>query len=470
MKSLVVFLLVTSVAAAQPVEHPAQSEAALAVEVVAPRGELDAGAVRAAIARELDIATIEPGAFVPALGRLRVSVDRSAVHVAYEPAAGAASERSLSLPALADERVQLVAYVAANMIRDQASELLAQLHAPPPVVIDQQPPSATPPIIIPPPRVLDTIQPPVDQQPLEVEIPATIGFVPPLEVDRLVGAHVIVGAGLHALVGSTDGSRYISIAGLADIEREFASGLQLAGIAAVAGRVDGAQVGGIASVTHDMHGIQIGGIANVASRVDGMQIGGIANVAGDVHGMQIGGIVNIADDLHGVQLGVINISNGDDDAYPIGLINYSRTAGIAIDGWAESTGLAALALRHGPRHLHNVWSLGWSPDYDHVLVGAGLGTTLRIAGRMGIDIDALHWWTSIWTGSSNMLNQLRMTLAVPLGPIDVLVGGAANLYVGDGMDEKLGFSPALARTLSNASSTEVVGWPSLYAGVRVHAR
>ncbi|HEY1548607.1 MAG TPA: hypothetical protein VGG28_12335, partial [Kofleriaceae bacterium] len=422
--------------------------------------------------RELDIATIEPGAFVPALGRLRVSVDRSAVHVVYEPATGAASARSLTLPALPDERVQLVAYVAANMIRDQASELLAQLHAPPIVIIDQQPPSATPPAILPPPRIVDdsfsgTVA--IDA-PVEVEIPATIGFVPPLEVDRLVGAHVIVGAGLHALVGSTDGSRYISVAGLADIEHQFASGLQLAGIAAIAGRVDGVQAGGIASVAHDVHGMQLGGIANVASRVDGMQLGGIANVAGDVHGMQVGGIVNLADDLHGVQLGLVNISSGDDDAYPIGLINYSRTAGVAIDGWAESTGLAALALRHGPRHLHNVWSLGWSPNFDHALVGAGLGTTLRIAGRMGIDIDALHWWTSLFTGSSNMLNQLRATLAIPLGPIDLLAGAAANIYVGDGMDEKIGFSPTLARTLSNASATEVVGWPSLFVGVRVHAR
>jgi hypothetical protein len=453
MKSLVVLLLVTSVALAQPVEHPAQTDVALAVEVIAPRGELDAGAVRVAIARELDITTIEPGAFVPALGRLRVSVDRSAVHVAYEPAAGAASERSLTLPTLPDERVQLVAYVAANMIRDQASELLAQLHAPPPIVIDVRPPSSAPPAILPPPRVVDAIEPPVER-PLEVEIPATIGFVPPLEVDRLVGAHVIVGAGLHALVGSTDGSRYISIAGLADIEHEFASGVQLAGIAAISGRVDGVQAGGIASVARDVHGIQLAGIANVA---------------GDVHGMQVGGIVNLADELHGVQLGLVNISSGDDDAYPIGLINYSRTAGFAIDGWAESTRLVALALRHGPRHLHNVWSLGWSPDYDHVLVGAGLGTTLQIAGRMGIDIDALHWWTSLFTGSSNMLNQVRATLAIPLGPIDVLAGGAANLYVGDGMDEKIGFSPVLARTLSNASATEVVGWPSLYVGVRVHA-
>src|ERR1700749_3232361 len=139
MKSLLVIAMLVAVASAQPIEHPAQTEPALAVEIVAPKGELDAASVRAAIERELDVAAIEPTAFVPALGRLRVSVDHAVVRVAYEPASGVASERSLTLPPLPDERVQLVAYVAANMIRDQAGDLLAQLKAPPPVVmIDAQ--------------------------------------------------------------------------------------------------------------------------------------------------------------------------------------------------------------------------------------------------------------------------------------------------------------------------------------------
>ncbi|HEY3803582.1 MAG TPA: hypothetical protein VGL61_13280 [Kofleriaceae bacterium] len=478
MKSLIVLIMLAAAAAAQP-----QPAATLAVEVVAPHGELDDAAIKGAIARELDVAVVEPSS-AHVLGTLRVEVDGTVVRVTYAPLAGDSITRELALPALASDRVQLVAFAAANMIRDQVSELLAQLSQPLP------PPP--PPLVIPAPA---TISPAPD-----VEVPATIGFVPPLALDRIAGDRVIVGAGLHALVGANDGSRYASISGLVDRERDFADGMQLAGLAAVAGRAHGAQIGGIASIagpadglqlagiasvatrseglqiggvasiTRSMHGLQIGGVASVATRVDGMQIGGVANIGGDVHGAQIG-LVNVADDLHGLQVGLVNISDGDDDAYPIGLFNYSRSAGIAMDAWGESTRFAGLALRHGPRHLHNVWTVGWSADYSHTLVGAGLGTTLRIADRAGIDIDAVHWWTSVWTGSSNQIDQLRATLAVPIGPIDLLAGAAANIYVGDGMDENAGFHPVLERTLSGATaSMQVVGWPSLFAGVRVHAR
>jgi len=450
MKWLLAITMLASTAVAQPIEHPAQTEPALAVEVIALHGELDANAVRDAIAHELDIAIVGPSTPVPSLGLLRVAVADGAVHISYLPVAGDAIERDLAMPPLAGDRVELVAYAAANMIRDQVRDLLASLQRPPP------------PVILPP------VIPPPAPPPIEREVPATLGFVPPLSIDRLVAPHAYVGFGVHALVGENDGSRYASISGLADIQRQLAYGLQVGGVASIAGATSGLQIGGVATITRAMYGMQLGGVTTVASRVDGAQIAGVTAIGGDVHGAQIS-LVNVAGNLHGMQLGLVNVSDGGDDAYPIGLFNFARNGGVALDGWAESTRLTGLALRHGARHLHNVWTLGWSPDYDHVLVGAGLGTTLLIAGRTGIDIDAVHWWTDVWSGSQNQLDQLRATLAIPIGPIDLLAGAAANVYVGDAMDERAGFRPLLAHTYSS-SSTNVVGWPTLFAGLRVHAR
>lgn len=482
-----------AIAQAQPALHPEPLPAAspatrveLALDLAATGAPaLDADAVQAAIAAELGVHVTRGDAFAPALGRLHVLVDAGAVRVSYEPAAGSAIERSVALPDRADERVQVIAFVAANLVRDQAGELLAALAAPPPA----PPPAPTPARLDPPPLLVPAATPvlaPVGAP--EVELAATIGFIPPLAVDRLAGSRVIVGAGLHALIGATDGARYVSISGLVDTQRVFVAGFQIAGLGAIAGRLDGGvQLGGLGAIARGdadglqvgglvaaaggrMRGIQLGGLAAIAERVDGVQVAGIANVGGDVHGAQIG-VVNVARAMHGLQVGVVNVMDDGDDAYPIGLLNFARNGGVAVDAWAESSKLSALALRHGPRHLHNVWSLGWSPDHDHVLAGAGLGTTLRIADRATLDVDALAWWTDVWAGKLSQLDQLRATVAIPLGPVEAIGGVAANVYVGRGMNESADFHPWLARTLtSDTATTHVVSWPTAFVGVRVRAR
>jgi hypothetical protein len=334
-------------------------------------------------------------------------------------------------------------------------------------------------------------------------IPATIGLVPPLTLDRLAGTEVSVGVGVHGLVGSTDGSTIASVSGLVDVQRRFANGLQVGGVAAVtrgpvegaqvggvgtyaarvhglqvggvetyAGRVDGAQIGGVAAVTGAMRGIQVGGVAAVAERSRGVQIGGVATVGGDVHGLQVG-VVNVAGKMHGVQLGVINVSDDGDDAYPIGLFNFSRNGRVEVDGWVESTQLTGIALRHGPKHIHNIVAFARARDHDHVLAGLGIGLHHPLsegARPLALDLDAINWWTDVWSGDLSQLDQLRVTLAVPVGPIDLIAGAAANVYISDTMDESANFHPVIARQLGDDNGVHVVSWPSVFAGVRMHAR
>jgi len=495
---LIISLLVAPVApvaTAQPVTHPDMGPA-LGVEVLAPAHEVDPAAVRAAIAGELAVEVTDATAFAPRLGRLEILVDHGELRIAYHPAAGTVIERTLALPVADDERVQLIAYVATNLVRDQASEILAGLHPPPP----REP--------APPPTPYTTRR-----------IPATIGVVPGAAVDRVFGEHVVVGFGLHVLVGATDGSEYASVSGLVDVQREFANGAQLGGVAAVSrgtvdgvqiggvaayttdglhgiqiagvaaaskhvegvqiggvtsiarGRVEGLQIGGVASIARRVDGVQLGGVASIARRVDGVQLGGVASVGGDVRGMQIG-VVNVARRMRGVQLGVVNLSDDGDDAIPIGLVNYARNGRLAAEGWVESSRLSAAAIRHGTRHVHNTWAVGWSPDHDHVLVGAGLGAHVALGGATSpaVDIDTMHWLTNVWDGETGQLSQLRASLAVPLGGVEVFGGAAANVYVSDEMDESASFHPVLERRTTTSGGTSVVVWPSAFVGVRLRAR
>jgi hypothetical protein len=503
MKSKLVISFMTMAAlpaVAQPVESPSNAAPALEAPVtqlelavdIAAAGELDHDAIRLALASELGVSIVDRDAFAPSVGRLAIDVAGGVLRLTYQPAQGERVERSVALPSAASDRVQLIGFLATNLVRDQVSALLATM-PPPPV--------ARPVVVVPPP----VVEPKVEKRASRgTSIPATIGFIPPLAVDRIAGSEVTVGLGVHLIAGMTDSSTIASVSGIVDIQRNTASGLQIGGIGTIAGRhvhgiqvggiatyspnVDGGQVGGVATVARRLHGVQVAGVAavaqrvdgmqvagvaNVAERVDGVQIGGVANVAGNVDGAQIG-VINVAKRMRGLQLGVLNISDDGDGAYPIGLLNFARNGRVEVDGWVESSKLSAIALRHGPKHIHNIVALGWTPDHDHVLAGLGLGFHRNLSSGprpLTLDVDAMNWWTNVWEGELGQLNQLRVTVAVPVGAVDVFAGAAANVYISDEMDESEHFNPQFtAKRVMTDGGTQVVSWPSVFAGVRMHAR
>ena len=499
-------LLLAAPAAAEP----------LGVDVLAPQAEVDPAEIRAAIAAELGLDVTDASGFAPVLGRLEIAVDQGEVRIAYHPAAGTLIERTLALPIAPEDRVQMIAFIAGNLVRDQAGEIVEGLRPPP-----------APAVVIPP----RPVPPPKPVAPTMRYVPATLGFVPPASIDRAFGERVEVGFGLHALVGMTAATRYASISGLVDITAERAGGVQIGGVAAVSHgdvdgvqiggvatyakrHVDGAQIGGVGAIAGSVDGVQIGGVgayaggsvdvqiggvgaiargtvdtqvagvaasadrveavqiagvAAVAKRVRGVQIGGVATVGGDVKGVQIG-VVNFARKMRGVQIGVINASDEDDGAIPIGLINYARNGRFAAQGWVETSQLSAAAIQHGTKYVHNTWAVAWSPDYDDLLVGAGLGVRLPSDG-VAFDVDAMYWLTNAFDAKLDQISQLRASLAVPLGAgVELFGGGAYNVYIADGMDESASFHPVYERRTTTSGGNAVVAWPSAFAGVRLRAR
>ena len=172
-----------------------------------------------------------------------------------------------------------------------------------------------------------------------------------VETDRNgVAAEVIPSINL---VGVSANRKGLALAGLTNVVRETAYGVQIAGLynhigdmgggVAVGGLVNtsggayyGTQVGGLWNYTSaDAKGVMVGGLGNmVGDGFDGIQVGGLANVTKDMRGIQVGGLTNVTKDAIGIQLsGLLNVAAGVKGVQCAGLMNTAQDAyGLQLAG------------------------------------------------------------------------------------------------------------------------------------------
>ena len=174
----------------------------------------------------------------------------------------------------------------------------------------------------------------------------------------------------------------LQFGGLANSARDV-KGFQFGGIANVARGAKGFQFGGIVNVARDVKGFQFGGITNVARDVKGFQFGGIANIARDVEGVQFGGLVNVAKRVHGVQFsGIVNIAEKSD--YPFGIVNIVKEGEMGVAVGYNEIGTTSLTFRSGGRVLYGIIGLG----YNHRVASK---RAFSIIGGYGAHINILPW-------------------------------------------------------------------------------
>lgn len=385
-----------------------------------PTAAIDDSTLQAAIDREL--------AGVPRDGKLDVVVNPDGTAtVTYIRPDGAALERSVALPARADDAVELVALLAGNLVRDQTGDMIADLTLP-----------APPPHV--PPRTL-----------------VSVGIFPPVSTDILYGEPTVANLELNALVGVAPGVRGVAIAGAIDIQRELAVGVQLAGVTTLAMK--------------DMKGVQAAGVANLTlGHISGVQTAGALNLARSFSGAQLAP-VNIVRKGKGVQLGVFNYADELDGAQ-LGVIGIVRKGMTELDVWAESSATLNVMLRHGTRWFYNLYGLASKAPGDNSVQMYGLGFGTRV-WRDPVDVDlSAMTWTGGGSGLDSdltLLNQARLTAAFPLGRRFALFGGAAlNVFVGDNLENADALNPIFDRTFADSTGdTSVRVWPSFFGGLRV---
>ena len=105
-----------------------QQESVVVVEVVSPGPELDSDELRAAVARELGVRTVERAQSNPVRGTLRVRFTgpRRAI-MSYTGSTGRTLERSVVLPEEQDRALEVIVLLSGNLARDEAAELVEEL-------------------------------------------------------------------------------------------------------------------------------------------------------------------------------------------------------------------------------------------------------------------------------------------------------------------------------------------------------
>jgi hypothetical protein len=403
---------------------------------------------------------------------------------------GSEIRRSLELPRRRTLATETVAYAAANLLRDEAADLLATLQkaapAPPPPPAPATPPAPAP------------VGPPPSPCSRPADLPFGADFVPFAGTSSVLPDGVRI-LSVNLLGGLAGGLHGLELGAGINIERRFMCGVQLAGLAnAVSGPVEGVQLAPFNFASGTLQGVQLGVVAIAVRDVEGLQAGvgnlslesmkgaqvgplnlvtsplfgaqvGVTNVVTDqVAGAQIG-VVNVATGrVKGTQIGVVNYADAADA--PIGLVSVVRHGRTDIQAWGTESGLALAGVRHGTSVLHNVYGagieLGGEREWALVL---GLGLHGSLARWLGLDVDLLQTWLQKRTpGTGNVeLSTLQAAFGIPLGAIaEVMVAPTFNVLYGD--DRGTGVAPPWSTfDLSNGGSSFVRGWPGLSGGLRL---
>jgi hypothetical protein len=295
-------------------------------------------------------------------------------------------------------------------------------------------------------------------------------------------------AGVAAAARGAVGSQFAGVAGVAGSAGIQAAGVavasrgkvgtQIAGVAVHADSGAGAQIAGVAASSRGKVGVQIAGVANVASGA-GVQIAGVVNASRGGVGAQIG-VVNVAREVHGFQIGLINVARRSEGS-SFGLINVVPGGRTAVEATVDSASNGAVLLRHGGRRWHNVYGVGGhvAGDADDIAIaedgawmyGLGMGPNFRL-GTVLVDVDAMAWHVHYGEPSArelDLLAQLRLTLGIPVGPVQLLVGGSAGAYITtDEARPRFGARMTSPTTMMPAGDdVRLVFEPSLFVGLRL---
>ncbi len=476
------------------------------------QGSIDPALLATSIATELrrPVTPRADGCHAPCLA---IAVDGQTATLTFTESDGATRQRTLALPADASAWPTVVTLLAGNLVRDEADELLVDTpDAPAPVAVPVPAPAPAPvttamPAVAGTPAAVPVVVPSA-RQPVrwtsglatERFSPFALSLVPGASTDLLdlQRSHVISigvvaessghvrGVALSGAVDIADAIDGAQIAGALDVAGDVA-GAQIAGAATIARAVRGTQIAGALAIADDSRGTQIAGALAIADDSRGTQVAGGVNIARGAAGTQIAGGVNVAGTIHGVQIapinlarhnaglqiGVINVGGGA-DAEAFGLINIVPGGRTDVEAAVDSDRIGTVMLRHGGRHWHNVYGVGGQhvevasgmPNNDVWMLGLGFGPSFHIAG-LPADLDAIAWHVnhgSTFDDRLSLLAQARLTLAIPLGRVALVAGGAIDTYISTDATSPL----AVARTTGTMSSdVHVHVWPSAFIGVRL---
>ncbi len=277
---------------------------------------------------------------------------------------------------------------------------------------------------------------------------------------------------------NTEETRGFQGAGIGNFTLGYSNAVQLAGIVNIADEIEGLQAGGILNASiGGINGVQLAGIVNLSLNSKGAQIAGITNVSEHIDGAQIAGILNVAESVQGLQLGLLNIADTIKSGVPIGFLSIVRHGYRDVE-IGISEGLNAYgSFKIGVPAFYNIFSVGsqFISDDFRWGFGYGIGTHLTNQENFKINLEAMTYQINEgtnWTEAYNGLQQLKLTfsggkkenLQFFAGPtINVMV----SEYIND--DGTIGSKfPPYYITNHYSGKTNIRTWLGFSAGIRIH--
>jgi hypothetical protein len=353
----------------------ASTVAPLAVHLELGGRSFDPERVRAALERELgkpvllsddESAPLELS--VGEDGRLRARYSRSA---------GPDLVRQVDLPVDDERALEVMALLAGNLTRDEASELIESLNAAAPAPAPTTPEPPAPPTAPTPARVYDT-SPSVN-----------LSLFHPLQTTGNSEDHVFaLELGLaYGRVGAIDG--FGANLGVLHVDGPLA-GVGMASFwTKVGGPIDGVTASLLLTQGNDrLDGVSLSGFVGVQKgAVDGAQLALLAAVAGDVVGWQGSGGLSLARSLQGFQ-GAAGVSIVRDDAEGVVGAGGASIAIGDVDGLIGAAG-AALARDVAGAVLAGAFTI--ARDVDGVQGSAGVNVARDVEGvQMTGGVNVAH--------------------------------------------------------------------------------
>jgi hypothetical protein len=477
--TLLLLTSATCVAHAQPV----------ALVCDAPPDLIDQAALRVAIEGELSMPVL-PATAATGPGLRIHAAALNAVDVSFTRPGHPSVGRTVDVSAQGARVIDTLALLAANLVRDEAAELLPGLPPPPP-------PAA-----------------PLCQDFGLRRLPVGVDLVPRLGTSSYGEFLRAERAFSFNLIGGLSGAvRGAEFGGVFNLDVHGLCGAQFAGtLNYVGGPVTGAQFGLVNFALGPLTGAQFGLVDMDIGDMQGAQFG-LTNLAtGDAEGAQFGltnlilrtqqglqaGLVNFAGrGLRGAQLGLANIVSAETKGAQLGLVNFTRgkmngamigLVNIAedadapiglidiiwhgrtqIDAWATDAGVLMAGVEHGSRYVHNIYGIGIKPmsNSPAFAISFGLGIRALAGGRFTLDIDAMEYGL-LHHSSWAQIAQLRIPLAITLiSGAAVFIAPEVNFAVADAGSDLI--DPALYKTTrvtQRDAGTSVRFWPGLSLGLR----
>jgi hypothetical protein len=450
---------------------------------------LDATRIQAAIEHELGVALV----LAPnAEERLEVTMTGRRANVTYYASGREPITRSVDLPRDQERALSTIAFLAGNLARDEAAELLKQL-APTTAGADEAPPPPPPPPVAPPATTVPAVAPKPaarkpEPEPALIEpqhFAANVSLYYPLtglkhtEARRLnlelgvlysrVGA--IHGAGgtfgyfrsdgpvegfsigffwnrsgpvrglqFSSLVNEGYGElRGLSVAGFVDVRDGDTRGAQGSLIVASTHLAFGIQGAGIVAVARDVVGVQGGGIVAVSGSVQGAQLG-LVTVAGPTAGLQAG-LVNVAGSVKGLQLGLVNVATGDVQGGALGFISIAKNGRLQPSLWysGPDTNLM-VGVKSVVGYTYSQLAIGDDPGHDRPSHQETLGLHLelghRLYGEIGGGYGESHQGSGPFSDRAPYRSEIRYEARAGFEPIHGITafagGGLTQRMKGEG--------------------------------------